>query len=312
MPRKATISTRFRRIYHRLRQEELSAAEHLELTQEDVRLDAEASRVALAFGTYSETGLRNALTAYGMLRIAQERGLAPVELRLDVEDPFHPRIVLWSQRFHAPMVDIALRRVAGAEVGLAGKLADVPVLYLDSFTLQNPARPFDWSRPPMPGQVHPGLALSAEILELLLLMARRIGAEAMALTPSTFAAAWVYERYFCFVDGAAQGRYLALRQAGHRCPRWLLAWAVELGCVRGPEGEPVRFQPSPMLAAGTARAQRLFESKAWTEAVEAQASVPLTLDTEALQERFPWALMPPGSPPERVAELLGYDPLAPA
>ena len=136
--------------------------------------------------------------------------------------------------------------------------------------------------------------------------------EALALTPATFAAAWVYEKHLAFVEGEAQGRYLALRRAGHQRPRWLLAWAVELGCVRGPEGEPVRFQPSPMIAPLTRRVERVLESRAWEEAMAAEAKVALSLDYELLQERFPWARMPPGSPPERVAELLGYDPLAPA
>jgi len=312
MPRKPPINARFRRIYQRLGKTELSAAEHSELTVDDLRLDSAGERVGLAFGAYSQQGLHSALTAYGFFERVRERGLAPVELRLLLDDPFQPRIVIWSPRFHAPVADVVLRRAVGAEVGLTRSLAEVPLLYLDSFTLQHPGRPFDWNRPPMPGQVHPGLALSAEILEVLLLMARRIGAEAMALSPATFAAAWVYERYFTFVDGAAQGRYLALRRAGHQRPRWLLAWAVELGCVRGPEGESVSFQASPMIAACSRRVERVFASSAWEDAMEAHAKAPLRIDYELLQERFPWARMPPGPPPERVAELLGYDPLAPA
>ncbi|XXF75294.1 deacetylase [Myxococcaceae bacterium GXIMD 01537] len=312
MPRKQPIRPHFRRVSQRLGEAELSAADSAELTADDLRLDSAGERVALAFGTYSRQGLQNALNAFGLGEFARDRGLAPVEVRLLLEDPFQPRIVIWSQRFHAPVVDISLRRVPGAEVGLTRGLADVPVLYLDAFTLQHPGRPFDWSRPPMPGQARPGLSLSSECLELLLLMARRIGAEAMALSPATFAAAWVYERHFSFVDGAAHGRYLALRRAGHQRPRWLLAWAVELGCVKDTQGEPVLFHPSPMVSACTRRVERVFESRAWSEAVKAQARVPLSIDYEALQARFPWQRMPPGSPPERVAELLGYDPLAPA
>jgi hypothetical protein len=163
----------------------------------------------------------------------------------------------------------------------------------------------------MPGQTHPGLALSAELLEVLLLMARRIGAEGMALTPATFAAAWVYARHFHFVDGAVQGRFLALRRAGRKWPRWLLAWAVELECARAPDGTPVRFEPSPMLASFTRRIERVFDGKAWQDAMKAHSKPPLSLDFEALQERFPWARMPPGPPPDDVAEVLTYDPLVP-
>lgn len=267
MPRKPPIDARFRRIYQRLGEAELSAAESADLTVDDLRLDSAGERVALAFGTYSRQGLHNALAAYGFFERVRERGLAPVEVRLMLEDPFQPRILIWSPRFHAPMVDIVLRRSTGAEVGLTRSLSEAPLLYLDSFTLQHPGRPFDWNRPPMPGQVHPGLALSAEILELLLLMARRIGAEALALSPATFAAAWVYERHFAFVDGAAQGRYLALRRAGRQRPRWLLAWAVESAACAAPRASPWPSRPHrcspPARGAWSASSSRAPGRRAW-------------------------------------------------
>jgi hypothetical protein len=312
MPRTPQPDARFRRIYRRLSASQLSVTgQDATLSLEELGLDCREERVALAFGVYSRQGMENALREYGMIQRLEERRLGPLELRLNLDEPFRPRIVLWSQRYHAAVVDIALRKVLGEEVGLAPPLDGRPVLFLDAFTLQHPGRTFDWHRPPLPGQVHPGLALSAESLELLLLMARRIGAEATALTPATFSAACVYARYFHFIDGAAQGLFQALRRAGRQRPRWLVAWAVERGCVRGARGEPVRFTPSPMLAAGSRRMGRLFEDGAWRAAVKACARVPVTIDFEALQDHFPWALMPPGPPPEHVADVLTYDPLVP-
>jgi hypothetical protein len=268
--------------------------------------------VALAFGIYSRLGLEKAFRAYGLIQSLEERGVGPLEVRLTFEDAFRPRIILWSQRYQAVAVDIALRKVTGAEVGMAPPLEVRALLFMDSFVLQHPGRSFDWNRPPMPGQLRPGLALSTEILELMLLMARRVGAEGMALTPSTFAAAWIYTRHFRFVEGAAQGRFVALRRAGRKWPRWLLAWAVELECIRGPAGTPVCFSPSPMLASFTPRFERFFDDKAWRGAAKEHSQVPLTIDFEALQDRFPWDRMPPGPPPDPVAEVLAYDPLVPA
>jgi hypothetical protein len=311
MPRTQQPGSQLRRIYQRLRAAELSASEQdNELSLEELGLDSSSERVSLAFGIYSRRGLENALREYGVVQRIEER-VGPVEVRLLFEDAFRPRIVLWSQRHQAPAVDICLRKATGAEVGLPEALATQPLLYLDSFLLQHPGRSFDWSRPPMPGQSHPGLALSAEFLEVLLLMARRVGAEGMALTPATFAAAWVYSRHFHFVDGAAQGRFLALRRAGRRWPRWLLAWAVELECLRAPGGAPVRFTPAPMLASFTRRIERVFDTKAWQGAMKEYGKLPLTIDFDRLQDRFPWARMPPGPPPDDVAEVLAYDPLAP-
>ncbi len=313
MPRTQQTGSLFRRIYQRLNATQLSVSEDdASLSLDDLGLDSREERVTLAFGIYSRQGLENALRAYGLLQRIEERGVGPLEVRLGLEDAFRPRIVLWSQRFQAPAADIILHKASGAEAGLAPPLDSRPVLYLDSFVLQHPGRSFDWNRPPMPGQLYPGLALSEAFLEMLLLMARRVGAEAMALTPATFAAACVYARHFRFVDGAAQGRFLALKRAGRQWPRWLLAWAVELECLRGPEGEPIRYGPSHMLASFNRRFERLFEGKPWKDAARTHAQPALTIDFEALQARFPWARMPPGPPPDGVAEVLAYDPLASA
>lgn len=307
MPRTQPISPRFRRIYEHLSGAELAVSEEQDLSLEDLGLDADQdARVDLVFGTYSHQGLRKALDAYGLLQRVEERVGEPLEMRIQCEDPFRPRFVLWNRCLHAPVADVALRRASGAEVGLTGELATAPLLYLDSLLLQDPGRPFDWSRPPLPGQQHPGLNIAGQVLDLLLLMARRIGAEGMALVPATFAAACVYERRFLFVDGDAQARFLSLREAGRQYPRWLLAWAVELGCFRDTEGQPALYLPTPMLSPLSRRLAQHLDSALGDEAPRA-----LLLDEERLQQRFPWHLMPLGPPPERVAELLAYDPLAP-
>jgi hypothetical protein len=312
MPRTQQPGSRFRRVYRRLSAAELSAPEQdAPLSLDELGLENREERVALAFGIYSRMGLEKAFRAYGLIQRLEERGVGPLEVRLDLEDAFRPRIILWSQRYQAAAGEMVLRKTSGTEVGLPPPLDARALLYMDSLLLQHPGRSFDWNRPPMPGQLRPGLALSAELLELMLLMARRVGAEGMALTPKNFAAAWVYDRHFHFVDGAAQGRFVALRRAGRQWPRWLLAWAVELGCVRAPEGAPVPFVPSPMLASFTPRFERFFDGKAWRDAVKAWSQLPLTIDFDALQARFPWDIMPPGPPPEPVAEVLAYDPLAP-
>ncbi|WP_236069517.1 deacetylase [Citreicoccus inhibens] len=310
MSRTQQVSPAFRRIYQRLRTADLSASSCEDLSLEDLGLEMNAHRANLAFGTYSREGVVHALRAYGLVQRVEDR-VGPLELRLSSEDPFHPRLTFWSRRFYAPVADLSLRRTTGAELGLTGTLGETEVLYLDSILLQHPGRHFDWTRPPLPGQSHPGLSLSKEILEILLLMATRIGAEALALTPSTFSAASVYERTFRFVDGAAQGRFSAMRRAGRQRPRWLLAWAVELGCLRDPQRQSALFTPLPMVAPLSRRMARRFESRSWREPYRQYADTLLAIDEEALQARFPWERMPPGPPPERVAELLGYDPLAP-
>ncbi|MBZ4335095.1 deacetylase [Corallococcus interemptor] len=311
MPRPPELSAHARRTYSRLNSADLAASAEESLSLDDLGLEAGGDRVSLAFGTYSREGLEHALQAYGFAQRLEER-VGPVELRLSCQDPFQPRITVLSRRYHSPVVDLSLRQAAGAEVGFTRTAAEARLLFVDSLLLQHPGRPFDWNRPPLPGQLHPGLSLSRDLLELLHLMARRIGAEGVALMPATFSAACVYERSFTFADGAAQGHFSALRRAGRGWPRWLLAWAVELGCMRDAQGQPALFTPKPMISPLSRRVARRLDTRGWQRAWRLHSKQVLSLDEESLQARFPWARMPPGPPPERVVEVLGYDPLAPA
>src|SRR5262249_50959183 len=171
--------------------------------------------------------------------------------------------------------------------------------------LQNPGKTFDWYRPPLPGQQFPGLSLSAEVLQLFLLMARRVGAEGMALRPSSFHAARAYARHFVFVDGAAQARFEALRDEPRLRPLWLLSWALELGCVRS-GGERVTWTPDLMVAPLHARLARALDTPGRQAARPRAQRREYRFDLDCLRRRFPWERMPPLPVPRTVQELLQH------
>lgn len=303
MARAFHLRLRLRRILASLDPAVLSA-DGLELTEADVGLDG-SPRTHLAFGIYSRDGFLRALTAYGLLDRLAQRGLARVELRLELDDPFHPRFVLFCPDYGAPAVDLTCSRTQGGAIGLTGAEAKAELLFVDSIQLQHPGRAFSWSRPPLPGQERPGLSLFSEIMELLALVAHRLGAQGIALVPSSFHAAWIYEHYFRFVEGAAQGRFEALRFTLTLRPLWLLAWAIALGCVRGPGGAPYAFAPAPMLCPLTNAMGDLFERPPYLEADRREAGGSYAIDWALLRERFPWSKMPAGPTPARIRSLLG-------
>jgi hypothetical protein len=169
--------------------------------------------------------------------------------------------------------------------------------------LQHPGKTFDWSRPPLPEQEFPGLSLSGEILQILLLLAKRIGAEALVLRPSTFHAAWIYARYFRFIDGRAQGRLESLLANRRLRPLWLLSWALELGCLKR-DGEPVGFAPDAMAAPLTGRVASHFDERSWGRAFARGRAERHVLDVSRLRVRFPWRQMPKGRPPAFLQWLL--------
>ena len=247
------VQPRLWRIYRRM---DLAAlTEQGDEDGDPLGLATREGRTRLGWETYSRGGLEYALRAYGTLERLEGRGLGKLSVNLDLGDPFAPTIVVRSHLFAAPVVEASLRQVSGHQLGLGRAVNDVPLLFLESLLLQNPGKQFDWHRPPLPGQQFPGLSLSGEVIQLLLLMARRVGAEGMALRPSSFHAAWAYARHFVFVDGTAQARFEALRREPRLRPLWLLSWALDLGCVRS-GAERVTWTPdSDDRATGWARGQ---------------------------------------------------------
>jgi hypothetical protein len=296
------IQRRLLNTYRRLDASVLSADENgpsgeLELLRRE-------ARSGLAFGTYTRAGLENALRAYGTLGRLEARGLGPIDVRLDLGDAFRPRIRLESKRYGGrPCLDVELRETSAGTVGLLSGNSKLRVLYLESLLLQHPGKTFDWSRPPLPEQEFPGLSLSGEILQILLLLAKRVGAEALVLRPSTFHAACIYARTFRFIDGRAQGRLESLVANGRLRPLWLLSWALELGCLRR-DGEPVGFAPDAMAAPLTRRVASHFEERAWRRAFVRGRAEHHVLDLPRLRTRFPWGQMPKGNPPAFLRRLL--------
>jgi len=295
------VQPRLWRIYRRMN---LAALTQQESENGDpVALGSLEGRTQLALGTYSRGGLEHALRAYGTLERLGARGLGKLSVSLDLSDPYAPNIVVRSDLFPAPVIEASLRQVSGHQLGLEKPADDVALLYLDSLLLQNPGKQFEWHRPPLPGQQFPGLSLSGEVIQLLLLMAKRVGAEGMALRPSSFHAAWAYSRHFVFVDGTAQGRFEALRGNPRLRPLWLLSWALELGCVRSGV-ERVTWTPDLMVAPLDARAARVVGSVARRAALRRGRRRTYRFDLRCLRRRFPWDRMPGPPVPRTVQDLL--------
>jgi hypothetical protein len=295
------VQPRLWRIYRRMNLAALT--EEPEEDEDPLGLATREGRTRLGWETYSRGGLEHALRAYGTLERLEVRGLGKLSVNLDLGDPFAPTIVVRSDLFAAPVVEASLRQVSGEQLGLGRAVTGVPLLFLESLLLQNPGKQFDWHRPPLPGQQFPGLSLSGEVIQLLLLMAKRVGAEGMALRPSSFHAAWAYARHFVFVDGKAQARFEALRREPRLRPLWLLSWALELGCV-GSGGERVTWTPDLMIAPLDGRVARAVSSVARRAAVRRGRRRSYRFDLGCLRQRFPWERMPGPPVPRSVQDLL--------
>jgi hypothetical protein len=301
MSETARVQPRLWRIYRRIDPAALTQPGSPEV--DPLGLGSRDGRTQLAWETYTRGGLEHALRAYGTMERLAQRGLGPLEIRLDLRDPFVPRVLVETREARRLVIDLSMRQITGQTIGLEPPAAQAPLLFLESLLLQHPERSFDWHRPPLPGQERPGLSLSSEILQLLLLLAKRVGAEGLALRAGNFHAAWAYARHFRFLDGAAQGRFEALRETPRLRPLWLLAWALELGCVLG-DGEKVTWSPDVMVAALDGRVAQGVDTRMRRAALHGVRSVRYAFDLPALRQAFPWQRMPPPPIPQRIEELL--------
>src|SRR3974390_1140650 len=95
MPERTQVLSRLWRIYRRLDPALLTAEDRL-AGGDGLGLHERDGRPTLAFGTYTRAGLENALRSYGTLARLRARGLGTLAVRLNLADPYRPRIRLES------------------------------------------------------------------------------------------------------------------------------------------------------------------------------------------------------------------------
>lgn len=208
---------------------------------------------------YSKDGLRRALHHYGLDARLAELGLGDVELELDRADPFRHRLEAFvgpgrDDRDRIMDLRIHLTRVSLADAPGAGPLlggderTEFDVMAIEWLTMQNPRGQFSKALPRLPGQRFPGTQLGRAMHNLLMIMAARIGRDALLATPERWHLARLYHRGgYRFSDEARNEEVEEIAVLTRRLPFAVTAWAVERGFVRRKEGAVYRYQPAPML-----------------------------------------------------------------
>ncbi|MDP2343741.1 MAG: hypothetical protein Q8O67_22475 [Deltaproteobacteria bacterium] len=254
------LDPRFERIARRLTAADLRADDD----DDDDGLDLMEARTGRRFvDAYSTAGLRRALDEYGITAALVALGLADHELRISADDPFRHqlRIVLADGR---QVMDLRLHLVDAAVDPVADPNR-VSVVVVDWLSMQNPRASFSAQRPRLPGQEHPGTGLGRTVHQLLVLLCRRIGRDALITVPERFHLAVLYRKagYVC-LDADVEAVLIGVERAGAAAGLSLaeLAWAVERGYVHADDDDatvfvhaPVElvFPVSPRLERGLAR-----------------------------------------------------------
>jgi hypothetical protein len=137
-----------------------------------------------------------------------------------------------------PLVDCVLER---------RHLGGDDYLFVNWLTLRHPRAHFSALRPQLPGQEVPGLGLSREAAEMLMLMAERLKLEGVAFRPMWFHLAVVARARFRFLDSARQGRFEALMRDLAHLPLLEATRMVAKGFVRL-NGQPYMWEADDMVS----------------------------------------------------------------
>jgi acetoin utilization deacetylase AcuC-like enzyme len=259
----------------------------LGLTEEEV-LGALAGtpRESRFLGYYSRHGTELALERLGLLQRLRDRGFEHPTLEFELDNPAGQTLRLFNEVDPSgpagPSGPSTRGRSAGRRSSRAELLAElrarrdrrtVPgfeMLRIEWLLLQNPRARFAAGQRPLPGQQHPGLGLLRDVAAVIVLMSDRLGLDGVLFVPAHYHMAARAEEFLRFLEPEDAARYGALREALAGLPMAEATRAVDEGQVVDAEtGEPVRWQPVPMVMAISERLEERLESDEYREKLEA-------------------------------------------
>ncbi|MFY9820792.1 MAG: histone deacetylase, partial [Thermoanaerobaculia bacterium] len=237
------------------------------LTEEDVTAALGGLHRPRRFlGFYSPQGLELALERAGLLDRVRALGFAHPTMEMDLDNPTGDTVRLYGDTHRRELLIEARARIdRGALPGLA-------LLRIEWLLLQNPRAEFTADRPRLPGQSHPGLGMSQEVVALLILACDRLQLDGLVFVPAHYHSASQSRKWLRFLDPADEGVFRALQQALHGLPLSEATRAVaeervvDSGTGAG-TGEPFLWRPMAMGLPVTDRFRGLVDGEEYKRKV---------------------------------------------
>lgn len=232
------LSARFQRISRLLSQEGSLLEEPLTLEDLEGSLGFGHMGQPRVLGYYTAQSLEYALFQYGMLSHLERMGYSRLRVEVNSTGAGDRLKVLGhaAGQEHLLVDCVVERRTVAGEA----------FLFVNWLSLRHPRARFSERRPQLPGQDVPGLGLSREATEMLLLMARRLTLAGVAFRPMWFHLAVVASTRCRFANPVRQGRFEALRRDLADLSLVEATRAVAEGRV-SLNGEPYTWEPDDMV-----------------------------------------------------------------
>ena len=286
------LEKRFHRIAHQLTRfdlQKIGRSEEKAISENDIIADLEKhSGSSLFMGFYTRSGLDEIFQRYGITKILKEKGFSDLHMHVATDNPFHHVAQLYSGDKCDPerlLIEIVLH-----EAVVTSKLDHVKgihdIIFIEWLCLQNPMAEFETRRPRLPGQEKPGLGISAEIVELLIIMTERLGKDGLINVPRYYHTAHKgHDVGFRFFDPFAEGIFQALKTACHGHSLAEATWAVELELARQTAGSgPFLWPGEEQFSPTSEKAKRHFASQEYAQlSTKAKDSTRFEVDWEKLR-----------------------------
>lgn len=200
--------------------------------------ERESDRRYLDF--YGDIGLRKGLERYGMIQKFGVYGFFDLQLNTQANDERHTLSIDARHPAEPGLHRIFESVIRRDELHLQPHPVLPPLpetlegLTVDWMLLQHPLRPFEPSRPRLPGQDHPGLGIGAESMEITYRTVARLGMDVMLTVAAHFHNAWMYLREMPFFDPFYHAQFrvlehMLLKEEGLNLAQ--ASWAVHWNCV---------------------------------------------------------------------------------
>jgi len=292
------LRKRFQEIFGTIRPHELSRSQDRSSAQDVIyALNAATERrhSELFLKRYSRHGLQTLFESYGLFPILRGKGFRNPDVKLDLNDPFRQRLrILFDDREDPDhlILEVVLHEsvlTVPARLHANSPHRYYTTLMVEWLYMQNPLASFSPERPPLPGQIHPGLRMSHEVLELLILAAQRLEKDAVLIRPAYFHNATLYHRLFCCLDPLGEGRLIALIRDTANDHAADVSWAIHLGCLKDVRtGMYFVWNPEPQVFGLTQALKDHFGSDAYHKAAWEEVSRHrYAVDWELFRVRYP-------------------------
>ena len=144
------------------------------------------------------------------------------------------------------------------------------VLTVEWMMLQNPRAEFTSERPPLPGQKHPGLGMTQEILALMVLACDRLKLDGVLFVPSRFHIVGTVRGPLRFLEPDDEALRLAIQAVVRELPLVEASRRIENDrVIDAATGKPVHWRPAAMVLPVSRQLKARMESAEYESRVAA-------------------------------------------